>query len=357
MITNTKAIEVLSTLSASLNNSISEYLKNHKFDFDKLSYEDAHNKVSAILADTRSLVGGETTDGFIFPKYAATFKSYENGGKLEYIELTVSSAIKARTKVSGTREIRVSDTFAVDIMNAIAADVEYLLKLELANDNLDDFNKLLDSLTADTGISVNFAISENYISEITDSKIVYGVPVESALSVTAMGMTYVPNGADSVDVSESTATEDTAQTAEVTEAPENAEGTTEAEAQTSASSGDDFIKFTILENQEKFVTAITGRTTPQIVKSKISLVEKMTGVTTIRRTDNLIRLAYHKKAENVKNMKKDGVGYFKTTTTVDGEEVEIFALVEKKGEDLSVCLSPFNIKTGFAVEYDVLKNI
>ena len=356
MITITKANEVLNTLSASLDNSISEYLKNHECNFSELSYEDAHNKVSVILADTRSLIGGETTEGFIFPKYQATFKSYEKDGKLEYIELTVSSAIKARTKVSGSREIYVSDTFTSDIMNAIAADVKYLLKLELANDNLDDFNSLLNTLTADTGISVNFAISENYISEITDSKIVYGVPVESALAVTTMGMTYVPNGVDVIDVAETTAentaSEETAPSEEGT--PE--EGT-EAEAQPAVSSGDDFIKFTISENQEKFVTAITGRTTPQIVKSKIALIEKMTGVTTIRRVDNLIRLSYHKKAENVKNMKKDGVGYFKTTTTVDGEEVEIFALVEKKGEDLSVCLSPFNIKTGFAVEYDVLKNI
>lgn len=363
MITNGKATEVISAMSTALRESIAEYLKNHADNITSLDYETARDKVSGLLADMRSIVGGTHYEGYSYPRYVATFVSYEEGGKLSSLTLSVQSGLKAKTKVNGKQDITVDANFAENLLTAIANEVDYLLQLEVANDNLADFNGMLDDLLSDTGVKVNFSISDKYIESITDSEVVFGVPVESALGVSKMGMAYFPDDSDEAVAVETAvepeveATEPTAEVAETEEVAESAETPAEVAEPVEEVDPDGFVKMLIQENQAKFVDAVSGRTTPQILKTKIALVEAMTGVTTVRRADKLIRMTYHRKADYVKGMKKDGIGYVEKTIKVDGEDIDIFALVQKTGDELSVALSPFNIKTSFSVDCDVLADL
>lgn len=116
----------------------------------------------------------------------------------------------------------------------------------------------------------------------------------------------------------------------------------------------DYDKIIIERDKEKIASAVKDKTTPQIVKTKLDIIETMTGIQT-KRAYNLIKDKYYICFDI---LNESGVGYIYKKVNINGTEVDIFALLEKSADGVvSVKLSPFNVKTNLNVNYDILNNL
>lgn len=315
MVTNSRFMQIHEALQSTLRESFNGYLNTHADDFAKLSYDAAHDKIGEVFANLKSIVVGTTFEDYGFPKFIASYKTYEKDGKLDYADVTIKASLKAETKYKYTVSIA-ADGFLKKVSDAFEVAVMQLQRISIAEENLKALNARISDVLQDVDcVKISFVLGDNFVEDITDKEIVFGATVEAALNVSAVKIMQYSD-----DYTE-------------------------------------FNKYLAEDETAKLVEALKDRTAPQVLKAGISLIETMTELHSKKRADKLLRLTYHKQAKFFDSLVKGGVGYVSKTIKVDGEEVEIFALLEKSAEgDVSVKLSPFNIKTTFNVDYDILNN-
>ena len=312
--TRAKITEIIDGMQEGFNSSYEEYVKSHKIDFTSMRFDLAHEKVGVAFEDCKSIFKGVSLDDYTTPKFIASYKSFEKDGKLDRIEVTVKTGLKATTKFSH-KVVVAADDVLDGIYGTFNSAVMHIIKINLAEENLAMLNARLDSVLEDCDTKFRFVLDDNYISDIDDKCVVFGADLESALNISSL---YLVHNTD----------ED-----------------------------DEF--FTSLAEKEANTIhdAVKGSTTPQIIKSGLDIIKTVTGVSSRYRADRLLRQTYHNRAKFFNDKPKSAVGYVRKVVEIDGKEYDIFALL-KKSEDgtVSVKLSPFNIKTNFNVDYDVCNN-
>lgn len=278
-------------------------------------YETAHNGVQQVKDIIEAIVKGTDFEGVSVNKFLSSFKSFETNGQLDYIELTIKSKLKAEYPYRATTTIKADTNLISKMCDAYADALIQLLYIELAGENIKDLNAMIENIVAENNIPISFGFTisdatNSFVASIDNSKVVFNASIENAFELSKNALFQ--------------------------------EGDEYA----------DRVRETAIEGFVENLKAI--QTTPQIIKSGLSIITDLTGLKTKKRAERLIRQTYHKQAIHF-NSVKEGVGYYETTTTVDGEEVEIFALLQKNADgEISVILNPFNVKTLFTVDFDVL---
>ena len=281
------------------------------------AFDAAHALIEGVKNTIDTIVKGVDFEGTFSNQFLTSMKSYELDGKLDYIELTIKSRLKAEYPYRHQVVLKNDANIVKAMCEAYCYALIQLLYIEFAGENIKEANKMVAELIAENEIpfTFEFTISDTnaMISSITDEKVVFVANIENAFELSRNPLFQ---------------------------------------------SGDEYSD----RVRETAVAAFVERmksvqTTTQLIKAGVDIITELTGVKTKKRADKLIRQVYHKKAIHF-NAVKSGIGYYEGTAKVDGEETEIFALLEKKEDgSIDVILAPFDIKTLFVVKADVLKKV
>ena len=277
-------------------------------------FDEAHNEISSIVGICESITRGTRFEGANVPKFLSSFKSFEADGKVDYIELTIKSKLKAAYPYRNTVTIKVNDDFVSNVVVAFADSAVGLLQVTYAGENIDELNAVIENIVAENELPISFGFtisdSSSMVASIDNNKVIFNADMNKAFELSRDPLFY---------------------------------------------SGDayaDRVRETSIERLVEVLKAL--QTTPQIIKSGLSLITDLTGVKTKKRAERLIRQSYHKQAIYF-NKVKEGIGYYEETVTIDGEEVDVFALLKKNADgEIEVVLNPFNVKTLFTVDFDVV---
>lgn len=256
----------------------------------------------------RGVVGGVS-------KFSSSYKIILTpDGGIDRIEYTIKSPIRAKVPYSYTEYIDGKSDIFDEMAKTFAVGLVGLYQVNTAHENIEALNEALTEIfdAEDIKARFKFAVSDKYVTEITNECVTFGVSIENAFNVSGLEIFR---------------------------------------------SGNEWEDCCRAEEIGRIISAVkSADTTVKLIKANIDIVKAMIGHKSMKRADSIIRKAYSKKAQYIPD--KGGVGYFEADIKVDGEDVSIFALVGKDADgNMSVVLNPFNISTLFNIEYDVLANI
>lgn len=292
------------------NNEMLKSIKDCDFDIGFGRIEALVNCIGASIKDT-------TVDGVGLPAFLTKVTATE--GKLDEVDITVKSKLKAKHKVKATQTVKVDEDF-VEVVGKLFTDTLFnMFYLEVADANITELNEKIASIFEEENIpyTLEFEVTTDSgrVIYIDNNKVVLKARLDEALAIGSNGLF-----ANTDDESRG------------------------------------YDKIVYEEARNELVSVMrTVQITPEILKKKIRLVESLADLHTKKYAHKLIREGYHKKAENLKDS-KSGVGYFSDKVTIDGEEVDVFALLKKNDSgEYEVVLSPFDTKTNVSVDFDVVK--
>lgn len=255
-------------------------------------------------------------EGVYLPEYIDNFTVYDDGDLSEFT-LSIRSKLKAKAQVKRKFTIAINEDMFTAMTDAYVKAVYEMFYKEMAVKNIEALNARLDSIYAEHEFPCTFKFdiedSRAVVLSATDKEVVFNASLEVALDIPSLSIMQ---------------------------------------------EGNEYLDLICAKSVADIVdTLTTCQTAPMVIKSKLDLIKKVTGVSTKKRASEMIRASYHRKLENLGGV-KEGFGYFEKEYEVDGEPTKIFAIVEKtKDEGMKVVLSPFDVKTCFNVEYDVLAEV
>lgn len=324
IVSHSRGMAIVEAMSQALHTDLTTCVENNPVDVLSVDYNTAHEIVNGIMDNFKTIAKGVEFEGVTIPRFICTHKTFstDDESKLSSVEVHIRTGLKAVTEYSYKIDIP-AETLIPNLIATFEAALMEITKIRLAEGNIEALNEYLKTISEEEelDVTVQFALDGDFISDISDKTIVFGASVERAFEISALNLMHY-------DVE----------------------------------TYGDFNKVLADEAREKFVNSVKGRTSTQIIKASLKVVEQLTGVHSKKRADRLLRQTYKKKAQFVAGAKKGGIGYVNKTVNIGGEEVTIFALLEKASDTaegagaMSIKLSPFNIKTNFNVEYDVLNN-
>ena len=274
--------------------------------------------VSSVIENTVVEYDEET---YTLPRYYCSIEDYTDDGCLS---LLFKSEINVRPKYRRVIKLITDDNISDKIIKRTLDVIFEMFYMEMAKQNLNMLNQDLKKICQSASVSYTFGFgfdpyNSSMILSINDNEVIFNATQKSALNL-ASRLMY--------------------------------------------STGSEF--YTILAGNEIATLKKqiqTCQTTVQLIKSKIKLIEDLTGITTRTRASKLIRQTYHRQVKNFDIVKQTCIGYFNEEVMIDGEPVEIFALVKKEKDEKDgtkgkqeVILQPFDVKTNFVVNYDVLNH-
>lgn len=278
------------------------------------TFEDAHKAVESIKTSLDILTRGTEADGVSVHQFLSSFKSFEDNGKLDCVELTIKSKLKAEFQYRSTTTIKADENFIGNISEAYRVAVIGLLYNQLGGENVIELNNKIEEICAENDIPIKFAFTlsekDNFITEIDNEKVVFNVVEAEALNISTLALFQ---------------------------------------------SGDEYSDHISSIAKQNLIDVLKSvQSTTQIIKAGIDMISTLTGVKTKKRAERLIRKSYHKQAVHF-NKINSGIGYYEETIEINGVETEIFALLSKSEDgEISVVLNPFDTKTLFTVDYDVV---
>lgn len=273
----------------------------------------------AIIEDINSsltLLVKNTLFNGVGVKFTSRVQGNGFANALSSVDLTISSArnagYKYRNQVSFSVDENIAEKLAEEYRKA-AVDILYG---DYAYSNVEELNASVAEFTNDCAFKVRFAVSDDYVTDINNDTVVFGIGVNEALNLSETADKLIYNG------------------------------TTEEEA-------DAFKKAIVNSVREEFVEFLnTASNTVSIIAAKNPVIAEVTGVTAKRRPDKYIRCILHKNAKYLSTCKK-GVGYFQEN--INGTDV--FAIVSKDENGLKVVLNPYDIESNLNVDVDVLAQL
>lgn len=304
-------------LYAQLTESFSEFAEVKKAHIDALAtepYDDAHEAVAEMIEGAKALIAGcVSEDGFTFPKYLTSFKTYEEDGKLSKVSFVIKSKLKDTAKYKREFTVSVGSTFMDDFTKAhIDAIFEMYYRCQ-ADENLKDVNEAIKKICVENNIPYvfEFALGEGkqYVTYIDNDKVIFNADIEEAIEISKDSLFQY---------------------------------------------GDDYFDLVREQQTEKLVGILSAtQTTAQLIKANVGIINTLVGYKTKKRADRLIRNTYHKKAEYF-NKVKCGFGYFEK----EEGDTTIFSILEKHEDGtITVALNPFDIKTLLTVDVDVVAEV
>ena len=247
----------------------------------------------------------------VYPKFLANLVVKEKNR----IALNVRTKLKSEFKYSSSTDIVVDSGFVTSLGKAYNDILFDMYLLQNATANAKELSTTINDIAkvAELPFDIAFAVditSSAMVLEITDSKVVFNVSIDNALKA---GNLALFKDADEYDI--------------------------------------------IARNHYINVIGedLKGIQTPvQLIKSKAGFLKDILGGTTKKRASKIIRGSYHRQAKYLDKV-KSGIGYYDETVKINGEDVDVFALVRKDANnDISVVLTPFDIKTLDNVDFDVV---
>ena len=276
--------------------------------------DDFSSIISQLVSDIETIIKGTYFEGISVPDFISkiTVVQDEDGRTLT---ISIRSKLKAAYKFVRERNVTITDNIVEDIATFYIDALFEMFYLDMAHKNVTALNDKIAGIVEENEIpySVVFVVSDTaktIVSSITDNCLVLNASISEAHNIASLGLFY---------------------------------------------EGSEYNDMVAAEAAKKLADELKAVQTPvQFLKSNNDLIKKLTGVSTKKRANKLIREIHHRKVENLDAVKQ-GIGYFNAEVEVAGEQVEIFALVEKAEDGTkTVILSPFNVKTLEKVDYNVL---
>lgn len=272
--------------------------------------------ISGLAADVEAVIKAANAEGVTLPSFLS--RIITEGDSLASVTVSVRSKLKASYKYRKDTPVDVNEDFIENLAQAYLAGLWDIFYIEQAIENVDALNAKVAELVEANQIpySIEFRVdhtTDAHVLEISNDKVVFNADIVRALNIAELGI---------------------------------------------FKGGDEFSDLINKESIEEFVNAIKAIQTPvQLIKGKVGLVTDVTGLNTKQRASKLIHKSYHRQAKYLSSI-KSGVGYFEDTVSINGEDVDVFALVSKAEDGtLAVVLNPFDVKTLFNVDFDVISAV
>lgn len=318
MRTRTEIYKIRDNIFTQIASGIDNYIEVNREKIDKfLSLQDVDTSMQYVLdflSVITAIVKAPTVDGVCLPLFITKIETTDKG-TLKSFNLIVRSKIKAVVQYKRITSITVSENIIEDMTTAILDGLFTMYFQEMALQNIDSLNSKISQICKENGIPQRFKFTlstdTSIIHYIDNDIVIFNADLDKALDITKESIFLC---------------------------------------------GDEYNDLICKETTERLVALLqTCEITPQLIKGNIPLIKDITNLTTKKRASKLIRETYHRNANALLNL-KSGIGYFETTTKVDGLDTKIFALVEKTIDgEYKVILNPFDEITLFNVDFDVLK--
>lgn len=267
-----------------------------------------YNDIVSLVNGVNTIYTAQIVDDISLPQRIVKV-NYDVSNKSEFV-LVLRSKLKAQTKYIMKRTLQITKNLIDDINAVFAEFLSDLFLIEVANENVNELNDKLKKFCKEyLPYVIQFDINPeaiNYVTQISDDEIHFSVDIANAKYIYDLGFM-------SKDV----------------------------EVETEASSA--------LLN-----SLLSVQTTTQLVKAKVDLIKRVTGIATKKHANKILRECYHRNAKYLGSL-KTGDAYFSNIVKIDGEDVDVFAIIHKDIDGtLSVRLHPFDIDTLFNVDFDVI---
>lgn len=278
--------------------------------------ETAVSKIRELVAGVENIMTAAVFEGKGLPQYLTKVTYTE--GNLDEVTVSVRTKLRSPYKYVKEQTIPVDENFITAVGKLFTDALFDMYYIDAARENVAELNGKLLSITMENEIPYTVAFdvapdSSAMVLDISDNCIVFNADVKSAHNIDSLPL---------------------------------------------YAGGDEYHDFVHDRAVEEIVSALkTAQTPVQLIKSKLGIIRDVTGVSTKKRVDKLIRCSFHRKAENLDKV-KSGVGYYEGKAEINGETADVFALVSKnEGGEYEVYLSPFNVKTLDNVDFDVLNAV
>ena len=262
-----KANEIIIGFGDAIDKSFDLYRKNNHIDFTGKTFNEVLELVQSVTTSYKNLISSIMYNGYFIPKCIINFEVTHKDNEEDVADsviLTIRKSLKSKMKLVQKVKISIEDYVdksAFEIKKACF----YMTLLDMADNNITALNETVGNICdeAGAGVSFGFALSNNYIADIDDNTVIFGISIEKALDISTLTIMKI------VD--------------------------------------DDFFRdYIIEEEKKKIASAVKGKTTPQIVKAKLDIIETMTGIQTKTWAYNLIKDKYYTCFDI---LNESGVGY------------------------------------------------
>lgn len=278
--------------------------------------EAAVTGLKSLVADIESVLKAPRVDEVGLPAYLSRLIYDENN--MSTVTVSVRTKLKSEYKYRKDADIAVDENLIVNIGKAYIDALFEMFYIEEANTNVTELNAKVADIIAENEIGYNFKFAvesdtDAVVLAINNDEVIFNADISKALDIASLAI---------------------------------------------FKSGDEYNDLICKEATDKLVAALKAIQTPvQLIKANVGLIKDITGISTKKRASKLIRGSYHRQAKYLGNVKA-GVGYYEETVNINGEDTDVFALVSKAEDGtLAVVLNPFDVKTLFNVEYDVIEAV
>lgn len=272
--------------------------------------------VTEIIAGIEASVASPRVDGVGFPTYLSKV-TYEDNDSSE-VTVTIRTKLKSTYKYRKDVIVALDDEFIENVGKAYIDALFDMFYIDEATQNVEALNAKIASIIEENEIpySFSFAVDANstaIVLSVNDNEVVFNASVPRAHDIASLPI---------------------------------------------FKSGDEYNDLICKEATDNLVEALKSIQTPvQLIKGGVDIIKEVTGVSTKKRASKLIRDSYHRQAKFLGKV-KTGVGYYNETVNINGEDVEVFALVSKAEDGtIALVLSPFDVKTLSKVDYDVVEAV
>lgn len=281
-----------------------------------MQVDEALSAGSELMSQVEAVIDNASEDGVFLPKYLSRLVARE--GADDRLVVTIRSKLNAAYKYRKDTEVMLDDDFVINMGTAYLDSLFEMFYIELAMENVEELNDILTEITKENEIpyTIKFVIdhtADSPIASITDDEVVFNAGISEALGLSSLGLLQ---------------------------------------------SGDDYNDLVRTNATNELVAVLkAAQTTPKLIKSKVKVINALLDLPTRKKASKIIRETYHRQARYLNKVKK-GVGYYLDKVKVNDEEIEVFSLVEKaEGGEMTVILKPFDTKTLYNVDIDVLEAV
>lgn len=278
--------------------------------------DESIDSIKSFISDIEAVLKAPRVNGVGLPAYLSKLTYSENS--VDKVTISIRTKLKSAYKYRKDTIVTVDENFIINAGKAYIDALYDMFYIEEAVENVNALNEKIAEIIKenDIGYSFKFVVDANtdaIILSINNNEVVFNANIARAHDIASLGI---------------------------------------------FKSGDEYSDLIRRESIDKLVTSLKAIQTPvQLIKGNVSLIKDITGVSTKKRASKLIRGSYHRQAKYLGRV-KSGVGYFDEVVNINGEDVNVFALVAKDEDGtLSVVLNPFNVKDLFNVDFDVIEAV
>lgn len=278
--------------------------------------KDVIGTVTELIAGVEASVNSPRVDEVGLPAYLSK-TTYEESDASE-VTITIRTKLKSSYKYRKDVVVALDEDFIYNAGKAYIDALFDMFHIDAATENVEALNAKIATIIAENEIPYTFSFevdanSSATVLSVNDNEVVFNASIPRAQDIASLAI---------------------------------------------FKSGDEYNDLICKEATDNLVAALKSIQTPvQLIKGGVDLIKEVTGVSTKKRASKLIRDSYHRQAKFLGKV-KSGIGYYDETVSINGEDVNVFALVSKAEDGaITLVLSPFDVKTLSKVDYDVVEAV